>query len=169
MHSWLIWQRISCFRWHEKPVKAMPNEDIPFWTSVQSWVKGDWWKTVFTTVTVALIVLLCGPCILQCIMNFATQRSVSFSQTGCQRSQGAIYPCEWCPYYELRASKEGNEGGNRQSSSILKAGLHLGPDCGLWVLCPVSMETNWKIRSHPPTMEEPHGSYLDFCTPKRIP
>ena len=51
----------------------MPNEDIPFWTSVQSWVKGDWWKTVFTTVTVALIVLLCGPCILQCIMNFATK------------------------------------------------------------------------------------------------
>ena len=42
-------------------VKAMSNENIPFWTSVLSWVKGDWWKTVFTTVIVALIVLLCGP------------------------------------------------------------------------------------------------------------
>ena len=42
-------------------VKAMSNENIPFWTSVLSWVKGDWWKTMFTIVIVALIVLLCGP------------------------------------------------------------------------------------------------------------
>ena len=42
-------------------VKAMSNENIPFWTSVLSWVKGNGWKTVFTTVIVALIVLLCGP------------------------------------------------------------------------------------------------------------
>ena len=31
-------------------VKAMSNEKIPFWTSVLSWVKGDWWKTIFTIV-----------------------------------------------------------------------------------------------------------------------
>ena len=42
-------------------VKAMSNENIPFWTSVLSWVKGNWWKTIFTTIIVALIVLLCGP------------------------------------------------------------------------------------------------------------
>ena len=42
-------------------VKAMSNENIPFWTSVLSWVKGDWWKTIFTIVIVTLIVLLCGP------------------------------------------------------------------------------------------------------------
>ena len=42
-------------------VKAMSNENIPFWTSVPSWVKGDWWKNTFTTVIVALIVLFCGP------------------------------------------------------------------------------------------------------------
>ena len=42
-------------------VKATSNENIPFWTSVLSWVKGDWWKTIFTTVVVVLIVLLCGP------------------------------------------------------------------------------------------------------------
>ena len=63
-------------------VKAMSNENIPFWTSVLSWVKGDWWKTIFTIVIVALIVLLCGPFILQCIMNFVTQRLMSFSQIG---------------------------------------------------------------------------------------
>ena len=42
-------------------VKAMSNENIPFWTSVLSSVKGDWWKTILTIVVVALIVLLCGP------------------------------------------------------------------------------------------------------------
>ena len=44
----------------ENQVKAMSNGNIPFWTSVLSWVKGDWWKTIFTTVVVVLIVLLCG-------------------------------------------------------------------------------------------------------------
>ena len=40
-------------------VKAMSDDNIPFWTLVLSWVKGDWWKTIFTIVIVALIVLLC--------------------------------------------------------------------------------------------------------------
>ena len=46
-------------------------------------------------------------------------------------SQGTIYPYELCSYYELTASRGGNEGGNTRTGSILKAGLHLGPDCGL--------------------------------------
>ena len=46
----------------KKQVKAMSNENIPFWTLVlPCWVKADWWKTIFTTVIVVLIVLLCGP------------------------------------------------------------------------------------------------------------
>ena len=73
-------------------VKAMSNENIPFWTSVLSWVKGDWWKTTFTTVIVALIVLLCGPWILQCIMNFVTRRLMSFSQIGSQRARVQYIP-----------------------------------------------------------------------------
>ena len=68
-------------------VKAMWDENIPFWTLVLSWVKGDWWKTIFIIVTVVLIVLLCGPCILQCSMNFVTQRLLSFSQTGSWRAR----------------------------------------------------------------------------------
>ena len=63
-------------------VKVMSDDNLPFWTSVLSWVKGDWWKTIFTIIIVALIVLLCGPFILQCIMNFVTQRLMSFSQIG---------------------------------------------------------------------------------------
>ena len=73
-------------------VKAMSNENIPFWTSVLSWVKGDWWKTIFTIVIVALIVLLCGPFILQCIMNSVTQRLMSFSQTGGRRVRVQYIP-----------------------------------------------------------------------------
>ena len=42
-------------------VKDISDENLPFWTSVLSWVKGDWWNTIFAIVTVALIVLLCGP------------------------------------------------------------------------------------------------------------
>ena len=61
-------------------VKVMSDDNLPLWTLVLSWVKGDWWKTIFTIVIVALIVLLCGPFILQCIMNFATQRLMSLSQ-----------------------------------------------------------------------------------------
>ena len=45
-------------------VKFMSDDNLPCWTSVLSWVKGDRWKTVFTIVIVALIVLLCGPFIL---------------------------------------------------------------------------------------------------------
>ena len=25
-------------------VKAMSDDNLPFWTSILSWVKGDWWK-----------------------------------------------------------------------------------------------------------------------------
>ena len=42
-------------------VKVKFDDNLPFWTSALSWVKGDWWKTIFTSVIVALIVLLCGP------------------------------------------------------------------------------------------------------------
>ena len=61
-------------------VKVMSEDNLPFWTLVLSWVKGEWWKTTFTIVIVALIVLLCGPFILQCIMNFVTQRLMLFCQ-----------------------------------------------------------------------------------------
>ena len=73
-------------------VKSMSNENIPFWTSVLSWVKGDWWKTIFTIVIVALIAPLCGPFILQCIMDFVTQRLMSFSQIGGQRVRVQYIP-----------------------------------------------------------------------------
>ena len=56
-----------------------------------------------------------------------------------------------------------------RTGSILKAGLHLGLDCGLWAICPVSMETTYQLENQAPWMEEPQGSYLDSLLPKRIP
>ena len=169
IHSWFIWRCISCFRHHEKPGKnnvKWKQSFLDFGTILgEGWLAKNYIYHCYScldsstlwTLNFTMYYELCNPKVGVVLPNWRSE------------SQGAIYPYEWCSYYELRASRGGNEGGNRQSSSILKAGLHLGPDCGLWVLCPVSMETNWKIRSHPPTMEEPHGSYLDFCTPKRIP
>ena len=73
-------------------VKVMSDDNLPFWTLVLSWVKSDWWKTIFTIVIVALIVLLCGPFILQCIMKFVTQRLMSFSQIRRQRVRVQYIP-----------------------------------------------------------------------------
>ena len=73
-------------------VKVMSDDNLPFGTAVLSWVKGDWWKTIFTIVIVALIVLLCGPFILQCNRNFVTQRLISFSQIGGQRVRVQYFP-----------------------------------------------------------------------------
>ena len=71
----------------QNQVKAMSNENIHFWTSVLSWVKGDWWKTTVTVVTAILIILLCGPCFLQCLVNFVTQRLIAFSLVGGRRTK----------------------------------------------------------------------------------
>ena len=58
-----------------------------------------------------------------------------------------------------------------RTGSISKAGLHLGPDCGLWAMCPVSMEMTYKLENQtplPPTMKEPQDLYLDSPSPKRV-
>ena len=73
-------------------VKVMSDDNLPFWTSVLSWVKGIWWKTIFTIGIVVLIVLLWVPCILQCVMNFATQRLMAFSQIGGRRGRMHYIP-----------------------------------------------------------------------------
>ena len=73
-------------------VKVMSDDNLPFWTSVLTWVKGDWWKTIFIIVIVTLIGMLSGPFILQCIMNFVTQRLMSFSQIGGRRVRVQYIP-----------------------------------------------------------------------------
>ena len=65
------------------------------------------------------------------------------------------------------SSADGVEGRNR-TGSILKAGLHLGLDCGLWAICPVSMETSYQLENQAPRRKSPkallrlkeHPNYL---------
>ena len=129
-------------------------------------MKGDQWKTIFTIVKVALIVLLCGPCILQCVMNFVTQRLVVFSQIGGQRARVQYIFMNDAHTPKLRASSGETEGGNR-TGSIFKAGLHLGPDYGLWAICPVSMETRYQLENLVPGRKSPRAlhclkEYLNY-------
>jgi len=56
-----------------------------------------------------------------------------------------------------------------RTGSILKAGLHPGPDCGLGTTCPLFMETTYQLENQTHQKEEPQGSYLDSPSPKRIP
>ena len=160
IYSWSIWQYISHPRWHESLVNAMPDDDLSFWTSVLSCVKGDWWKTIFTIVIVALIVLLCGLFYFTMYYELCNPKVDVILPNWRSESQGAIYPYEWCSYYELRAPRVGNEGGNRKSSN-LKAGLHLGPDCGLWAICPVFMEMTYQLENqttpHCPQWKSPRA------------
>ena len=73
-------------------VKAMSDDNLPFWTSVLSWVKGDWWKTIFTIVTVALIILLCGP--FTRYYELCNPKVDVVLPDWKPESQGAIYPYE---------------------------------------------------------------------------
>ena len=73
-------------------VKAMTDDNLPFWTFVLSWVKGDWWKTILTIVIVVLLILLCGPCIPQCVVNFVSQRLTSFNQIYTTKSKMQYIP-----------------------------------------------------------------------------
>ena len=49
-----------------------------------------------------------------------------------------------------------SEGGNT-IGCILKAGLHLGPDCGLGAICPVSMETTYQLENQAPRRKSPRA------------
>ena len=112
-------------------VKVMSDNNLPFWTLVLSWVKGDWWKTIFTIVIVALIVLLRGPFILQCIMNFVTQKLMSFSQIGGRRVRVQYIPMNDAHTMSQEHQERGMKEETHRTGSILRAGLHLGPDCRL--------------------------------------
>ena len=59
-------------------VKVMSGDNLPFWTSVLSWVKGDWWKTIFTIVIVALC---CWKSVFAMTSVFSWQNSISLCPT----------------------------------------------------------------------------------------
>ena len=71
---------------------------------------------------------------------------------------GQCYQCgiEWGRDTETK--REWQKDGEREmglkeetdrTGSILKAGLHLGPNCRLWAICPVSMEMTYQWKTRP--------------------
>ena len=55
-------------------VNVISGDNLPFWTLVLSWVKGDWWKTIFTIVIVAL---WCWKRVFAMTCAFSWQNSIS--------------------------------------------------------------------------------------------
>ena len=149
IYSWLIWQCISCFQYHEKPGKSnvkWKHSFLDFGT-----ILGEGWL-------VENYIYLCYSCFDSSALwtlHFTMYYELCNTKVGVvlpnwwSESQGAIYRYEWCSYYALRASRVGNEGGNR-TGSILKAGLRLGRDSGLWTICPVSMEMTYQLENQAP-------------------
>ena len=121
IHSWLIWQSIDCFRWHEKPGKSNVKWKPSFLDVSPILGEGRLVETIFTTVIVALRVLLCGPWILQCIMNFVTWRLKSFSQIGRWKAR-----VQYIPMNDAHnMSEEHQEQGMKKE--FIGPGLHLRP------------------------------------------
>ena len=125
--------------------------------------------TMFTIVIAALIVLLCGPCILQCIMNFVTQRLMSFSQmrgrrAGCNISLWmmlilwvkSIKRGEW-----RRKQTEQAPCWKQDSISGQTVDFELDAQY-LW-----KRHTNWKTR--PPGWKSPRARTETFCCLKEYP
>ena len=83
-------------------------------------------------------------------------------------SRGAIYPYQRCSCYQLRASRTGNEGENKQN------GLHLESRtpfwARLWTLSYMpSIYGNDIPTGKPDSLDErPQSLYLDSLSPKRI-
>ena len=56
----------------------------------------------------------------------------------------------------LKTEFHTGDGGNR-TGSISKAGLHLGPDCGLWAICSASLEMTYQLENQAPGRKSPLG------------
>ena len=173
INSWFIWQCISCFRWHEKPAKSNVKWKDSFLDSSpilgEGWLVGNYIyhchscldSSVLWTLHCTMHNELCDPKVGVVLPNWRSE------------SQGAIYPCEWCSYYELRASgagewrrKETEQAPTWKQASILSQTV----DFELYAQDLWKPHTNWKTRQAPPPdpVEESQGSSYS-PSPKRIP
>ena len=88
--------------------------------------------------------------------------TIKIAFVGSEQAYVLLMALSWPPLVQLKVFSalwglSMNEGGNR-TGSILKAGLHLGPDCGLWAICPVSMETTYQLENQaPPGRKSPRA------------
>ena len=151
-------------------VKAMTDDNLPFWTFVLSWVKGDWWKTLLTIVIVVLLILLCGLCILQCVVNFVSQRLTSFTQIYTRKSK-----MQYIPMSDTHTGSWEHQEGVMKEERNRPSWLHLEKEVksilySQWILDYVPGSHG----DHIPTAEQPSQTgrhqipYQDFPSPERM-
>ena len=58
-------------------------------------------------VIVILIILLCGPCSLQCLVDFVTQRLIAFSHVGDRRAKVQYISIKMMLVIETKSIKRG--------------------------------------------------------------
>ena len=144
------------------------SDNLPFWTLVLSgegWLVENYiyycyscpYSSALWTLYLTIYYELCNPKVDFILPNWRSE------------SQGAIYPYEWCSYYELRASREGNEGGNRQNRLHLES--RTPSWARLWTLSymPSIYGNDIPTGKPGPLDGRAQGSYLDSLLPKRIP
>ena len=74
--------------------------------------------------------------------------------SSCKRAQPSRLPAApWAPPEDPPSPSEGG----KRTGSVLKAGLHLWPDCGLGALCPVSMDTTYQLENQGPGRKSPRA------------
>ena len=118
IYSWLIWQCISCFQYHEKPGKSnvkWKHSFLDFGTIIlgEGWLVKNYIYHCYScldssalwTLHFPMYYELCNPKVSVVLPNWRSE------------SQGAIYPYEWCSYYELRASRGGMKEETEQALS----------------------------------------------------
>ena len=132
IYSCFIWQYISHPRWHERSGKSY----VWWWSFFLDFgpILGAGWL-------VENYIYHCYSCLASSalwILHFTMYYELCNPEVGGvlpnwqSESQGALYPYEWCSYYELRASRVGNEGGNGQNRLHLKS--RTPPWARLWTL-----------------------------------
>ena len=126
--------------------------------------KGWLVKTILTIVIIVLLILLCGPCILQCVVNFVSHRLNSFTQIYTRKPKiqyilmSDAHTGSW--EHQERWMKEGRNRLSwlhleKEGNSILHSQWTLGykPACifsELWTMCLIGHRYVISMANRPP-------------------
>ena len=117
--------------------------------------KGWLVKTILTIVIIVLLILLCGPCILQCVVNFVSHRLNSFTQIYTRKPKMQSIPMSdaHTGSWEHQEGGEWGRKGTGWADSILKK--KETPSCTfseLGTMCLVAMGITYLWPNRPPRL-----------------
>ena len=172
IHSWLIWQRIECFRWHETPGKSNVKWKHSFLDFGPTLGKGRLVENYINhcyscldssalwTLNFTMYYALCNPKVDVILPNWRSE------------SQGAIYPYEWCSWVKSIKSGEWRRKQTELDSILgqpVNVRLHISSP-SQWTLnfMPGVYRSGIPMENQTPRIKEPQDLYLDSPLPKRI-